>query len=182
MKRILTLMVCVIFAAIKANAQEVPAGYQAADSLVYVNASTMDKSLVGQDVFNGITVHQSQAISSAMKKKIEANKSKKISGFRVRIFFDNKQDSRNASESALNRFKSSYPGFEAYRSYSSPYFKVTAGNFRTKSEAMQFLQSVKIDFPGAIVVKENIDYPIVDRKHSYMLDTITVYKPRTVVL
>lgn len=165
--------------ALCAKAQDAPAGYQAVDSLVYVNASAVDEALVGKDIFTGLTVHQSQSISSALKKKIEANKSKKISGYRVRIFFDNKQDSRSSSESALNRFKTAYPGYEAYRSYSSPYFKVTAGNFRTKSEAMQFLQSVKADFPSAIVVKDNIDYPVVDSKHSYILDTITVYKPKT---
>lgn len=165
-----------------ASAQEIPAGYQAVDSLVYINASTMDESLIGKDVFDGVTVHQSQAISSALQRKIEANKSKKISGFRVRIFFDNKQDSRSSSESVLNRFKSAYPGYEAYRSYSSPYFKVTAGNFRTKSEAMKFLQSVRADFPTAIVVKENIDYPVVDTRHSYTMDTVTVYRPRTSTL
>lgn len=182
MKAFATIISCFLVCAVSAGAQEAPAGYQAVDSLVYVNASAMDESLVGKDIFNGITVHQPQAISSALKNKISANKSKKISGFRIRIFFDNKQDSRSSSELALKKFKSEYPGYEAYRSYSSPYFKVTAGNFRTKSEAIRFLQSVRVDFPNAMVVKENIDYPVVDTKHAYILDTVTVFRPVTVAL
>ena len=147
------------------------------DSLVYVPAASMDASLAGKNVFNSVTVHQSQAISKAMTGKIERNKEKKMTGYRVRIFFDNKQSARNASEAAMNRFRAAYPGHGAYRSFASPYFKVTVGDFRTKSEAMQLMRRIKADFPSAFVVKENINYPIVDRSHAYVVDTIAVSRP-----
>lgn len=147
------------------------------DSLIYIPTASMDESLSGKNVFNYVTVHQSQAISSAMSQKIARNKSKKIVGYRVRIFFDNKQDSRGASEAALGRFKSLYPGHGAYRSFASPYFKVTVGDFRTKSEAMQLMQAIKADFPAAFVVRENINYPVVDKDHSYIVDTVSVTRP-----
>ena len=147
------------------------------DSLVYVPASSLDESLRGKNVFNYVTVHQSQSIANAMTSKIERNKSRKITGYRVRIFFDNKQNARSASEAAMGRFKSMYPGHGAYRSFASPYFKVTVGDFRTKSEAMQMMQRLKSDFPSAYVVKENINYPIVDKAHSYVVDTVSVATP-----
>lgn len=148
--------------------------YETVDSLVYIPVAGLDESLVGKNIFNEVSVHQSQALSNAMASKIEKNKSKKMTGYRVRIFFDNKQDSRGASEAAMGRFQTAYPGYGVYRTFASPFFKVTAGDFRTKSEAMQMLQTVRADFPSAIVVKENINYPIVDKKNSYIVDTVKV--------
>ena len=152
--------------------------FETVDSLVYTPTSGMDETLVGKNIFNEVNVHQSQAISKAMASKIEKNKTKKMTGYRVRIFFDNKQDSRGTSEAAMNRFKAAYPGYGAYRSFASPYFKVTVGDFRTKSEAMQMLQSVRADFPTALVVKENINYPIVDKKNAYKVDTVSVIRQK----
>ena len=67
------------------------------DSLVYVRAASMDASLSGKNIFNYVNVHQSQAISDAMSRKIERNKDKRMTGYRVRIFFDNKQNARSAT-------------------------------------------------------------------------------------
>lgn len=176
-KMLIIAAVAALFSSVSLKAQTVTT---ATDSLVYVRAATMDEELVGKDVFTGLNVNQSQSIASAMRKKIESNKSKKLSGYRVRIYFGNSQNSRSASEETLNRFNAAYPGFGAYRTFTSPYFKVTAGNFRTKSEAMQFLQSIRGEYPSAIVVKENIEYPTVDRRHSYVVDTVKVYRPEPV--
>ena len=170
MKRIICIITALFAVALSLNAQT----YESVDSLVYIPVAGMDESLVGKNIFNEVKVHQSQAISNAMAQKIEKNKSKKMTGYRVRIFFDNKQDSRGASEAAMGRFQTAYPGYGVYRTFASPFFKVTAGDFRTKSEAMQMLQTVKADFPTAIVVKENINYPIVDKKHSFIVDTVKV--------
>lgn len=123
---------------------------------------TVDSTLIGKSIFNllpNVTVHQSQSILSLMNRQIASNSSRKISGYRVRIFNDNKQNSRGASEAAMGRFKGMYPGIAAYRTYSNPFFKVTVGDFRTKSEAMRLLQQVKGSFPSAFIVKETINYP-----------------------
>ena len=122
----------------------------------------VDSTLIGKSIFNllpNVTVHQSQSILSSMNRQIASNSSRKISGYRVRIFNDNKQNSRGASEAAMGRFKGMYPGIAAYRTYSNPFFKVTVGDFRTKSEAMRLLQQVKGSFPSAFIVKETINYP-----------------------
>jgi len=148
-----------------------------ADSVVYIPAASMDQALAGKDVFSVVSVNQSQAMANAMRSKIERNRSKRMTGYRVRIFFDNKQNSRSASEAAMGRFRALYPGHGVYRSFASPYFKVTAGDFRTKSEAMQMMRRIKADFPSAFVVKESINYPIIDREHAYVVDTIAVAKP-----
>ena len=51
------------------------------------------------------------------------------------------------------------------------------GDFRTKSEAMEFLQKIKSSYTSALVVKEGINFPAVDKEHNYVTDTVTVYRP-----
>jgi len=167
----------------KAGAQEInlTQEYDVLDSLVYVPAASLDSTLVGKDIISLLDadVRQSGAIRSALASRISANASRTITGYRVRIFFDNKQDARGASEAAANRFRASYPGIGTYRSFANPFFKVTVGDFRTKSEAMQLLQKIKGSYPSAFIVKENINYPVVDKNDSYVIDTVRVFKEKT---
>lgn len=161
---------------VSAQEQEPPTGYVYADSLVYVRVADIDSTYVGVDVLN-MNVTQSAAIAGSIKQHIEANPERTISGYRVRIFFDNKQNARVESEKTLKKFESMFHDIWAYRTYSNPYFKVTVGDCRTKSEAMELLGRIKKVFPSAFVVKENISLPPVDKSHVYVVDTVRVLRP-----
>ena len=178
MKKIVICIMLSCLAGICASSQNivVPNGYQLKDSVVFRPESRVDSTLVGKSIFSMVQVHQSQEMQGAFRRHLERNPQREMNGYRVRIFFDNKQNSRAASEAAMNRFKSLHPGIPAYRSYESPYFKVTVGDYRTKSEAMALLQRVKDAFPGAFVVKGNIRYPVFSGKETYVVDTIYVLK------
>jgi hypothetical protein len=176
---IILISILVSFICIPAAAQEVvPEGYELVDSLVYIPVSQVDQTLVGKDVLDGLSVNQSAAVDSSARAHVRSNANRAISGYRIRIFFDNKQSARAESEAALKRFESLYHDIKAYRTYANPYFKVTAGDFRTKSEAMAFLNRIKVNFPSAFVVKESIAYPVVDKDNSYVVDTIKVLRPK----
>ena len=197
-KNLIVSLLLGAFAAIlpvSASAQEiiVPDGYQLVDSLVYRYVSGVDTLLAGKDVFHimplkakgdkaDVEIYQSQEVASALRTQVEANAKRPISGYRVRIFFDNKQTARVESEEILKRFESVYHDVRAYRTYANPYFKVTVGDFRTKSEAMALLSRIKSAFPSAFVVKENISYPVVDRSNAYVVDTIKVLRPISIQL
>lgn len=172
------------------SAQEivVPEGYELVDSIVYRPASAVDTSLVGKDIFKlmpkkseggaaDVEIFQSDSLMNAMQKHVAANSDRTLSGYRVRIFFDNRQSARVASEETLKRFESLYHDVVAYRTYANPYFKVTVGDFRTKSEAMALLERIRYEFPSAFVVKENIAFPVVDRENAYVIDTLKVLRP-----
>lgn len=172
---------------------EVPAGYELVDSLVYRHVSGVDTLLVGKDVFHvmplkakggkaDVEIYQSQDVANALRKQIQANSKRTMNGYRVRIFFDNKQTARAESEETIKRFESMYHDVKAYRTYANPYFKVTVGDYRTKSEAMELLSRIKREFPSAFVVKENIEFPVVDKDNAYIVDTIKVLRPIGVVL
>ncbi len=103
-----------------------------------------------------ITVYQSSKMKEAMECHIQQNKQKKNYGYRIRIFFDNRQSARNASETVLKQFAESFPDIPAYRSYSNPYFTVSVGDFKNKSEAVRALELIKPEFPNALVLRDNI--------------------------
>jgi len=164
-RRTLILIFAILaFSAFGAAAQE------SIESQVRSKTATLDSTLVGKSIFSilpsadrgakaTVTVHQSQAIQNGLSGHIAANSSKKISGYRIRIFSDNKQNARSASEAAMGRFKGMYPGMSAYKTYSNPFFKVTVGDFRTRSEAIRVLNQLKGSFPTAFIVAETINYP-----------------------
>lgn len=166
---------------------EVPEGYELADSVIFIPADRVDTSLVGKDIFlimpseqsgdkADVHIYQSARIVSAMRKTVESNKTRPYMGYRVRIFFDNMQSARQDSESMMEAFEKMYPGVPVYRSYVNPYFKITVGDFRTKSEAMNFLRRIIGDFPKAFIVKESIEYPVLDRDSLGRTDTVKVLR------
>lgn len=167
----------------------VPEGYVLVDSVVYRPAATVDTTLAGKDVFlvmpqkdmfsgkPGVKINQTGEVRDAMRRHVSENGTRTMSGYRVRIFFDNKQTARVESEETLKRFESMYHDVVAYRTYANPYFKVTVGDFRTKSEAMELLERIKHEFPSAFVVKENISFPVVDKEKAYVTDTLKVLRP-----
>ena len=186
MKKILLSLTIILLAALAAQAQEKKSQETtvAVDSIVYRPAASLDASLDGKSIFTvlardakDLTITQDPGIVTAMSSHVAANRKKRMSGYRIRIFFDNKQNSRGASEAAMRRFQGAFPGIPAYRSFTSPHFKVTVGDFRTKSEALRLLQRVKGMFPSAFIVKESINYPAADRHSSYVTDTVQVYRP-----
>ncbi len=140
------------------------------DSL-YAGQTAVDSTLVGRDIFKmlstksrtgegSVTIEQSQSVAGAMRAHIRDNADKKISGYRIRIYFDNKQNARTKSEQVADEFKARHPGVGVYREYANPYFKVTVGDFRTKEDAKQFLSLIKAAYPSGFIVREKINFPI----------------------
>lgn len=165
----------------------VPEGYELVDSVIFVPASRVDSALVGRNIFDmmpsksagdaaDVNIYQSPAIVSVMDKSFGTNAYRPYTGYRVRIFFDNRQSARQDSEDMVRTFEKMYPGVPAYRSYVNPYFKITVGDFRTKSEAMRFLNEIVGVFPKSFIVKENIGYPVIDKDSLYTIDTVQILR------
>lgn len=139
--------------------------------MTYAGSSAVDSTLIGKSIFNilknersgslgKIEVDQSPAVERAMENHIAANESRKMRGYRIRIFFDNGQNARAKSESVAGAFKAQHPGVEVFRDYDNPYFRVTVGNFRTKRDAARFLEGIKWQYPTGFIIKETIKYPM----------------------
>ncbi|MCK9626120.1 MAG: SPOR domain-containing protein [Bacteroidales bacterium] len=167
MKKIL-VFVLFIFLSNAVFAQDVIEKTEQRDT-VAVKPPMIDSLLYGQNIFlilsddnNGgkVVIRQDTSISSAMAAYKNDSECKNITGYRVRIFFDNKQNARTQSEIIENEFTSLFPNIRAYRNHVRPYFKVTVGDFRTKAEAVKFMNNIKYKYPSSFLVKETINYPL----------------------
>ena len=91
-----------------------------------------------------------------MVQKYTDSQNGKMKGYRVQIFFGAE---KNKAKDQKSKFLSKYSDVKAYEVFETPYFKIRAGNFRTKLEAYQLQQKIKSDFPGAFIVEDDIELP-----------------------
>ena len=163
------------------RAQNAPAGYMYVDSLIYTPVSAVDSTLAGKSIWEAlpetVSVSQGDEAMRIVNDFVDRNSGKSFPGYRIRIFFDNKQNSRSASEAAVAKFKSIHPGTSVYRTFTNPFFKVTVGDYRTRSEALAALNYIKPDFPSAFIVKEKLRYPAVNNRNAVRVDTLRILKP-----
>jgi hypothetical protein len=126
-------------------------------------SAQVDSTLMGRSILSvlgpGVTVNQSRTMRSALDSYVSNNAAKKLSGFRIRVFFDNGQSARTRSESIARSISNGFPGIGVYRTFESPNFKVCVGDFRTKDEALKVYHALKATYPTAIILKETINYP-----------------------
>ena len=124
-----------------------------------ITAAVLTSAFLQAQEPNTVKVEQTEEFSQLLQNMIESNSKRRISGYRVRIYFDNVRNSRQISESVAARFSEEYPDIPVYKSYSSPFFKVTVGDFRTRDEAALFARKLSGNYSSAFLVKESINYP-----------------------
>jgi hypothetical protein len=106
---------------------------------------------VRYDIERGIDIVEQQYFDSW--KKI-----KKMEGYRIQITSFSGVNSRTAIENAAAQFKLQFPNIFCDISFSEPNFRLRVGNYRTKLEAYKALQMIAPQFPGAFVLKDQIDF------------------------
>lgn len=126
--------------------------------------ASMDTTLVGRDIMtlmgSGIHVSQTPVLRNALAGYIRSNSGKKIQGYRIRVFYDNSPQARTRSESVAAYVRNQFPENGVYRSFESPNYKVTVGDFRTKDEALKVYMVLKSIYPTSYIIKESINYPL----------------------
>ena len=101
-----------------------------------------------------VTVVEEPAISQLMNDFIYRNQQKTIiSGWRIQIITTN---DRRKSEAARAKFEGLYPDMRSSWEQEIPFYKVKVGAFETKEELQALLLELKINFPSAIPVVDQI--------------------------
>ncbi len=101
-----------------------------------------------------VKIRADKEISDLLKKKIEYNKTKATyEGYRIQLFYG----SEKGANKEMNKFKSLYPEINVKLLFSSPDWKVQAGNYHSKLDADRDLKDIKLDFPSAIVLQSEIE-------------------------
>ena len=77
-----------------------------------------------------------------------------VDGWRLQIKFTSKREDILPYQV---KFTNLYPHIPAQITFESPYYKLTAGNFRTKNEALKIKHEISKNFPGAHPISTIID-------------------------
>ena len=109
----------------------------------------MFNSLMAQNV----NVTEDYALSQMIQRHIQNNKSSSLfSGWRVQVL---STSDRIKVEEAKQKFMRDYPGVNVDWTHAKPYYRLRAGAFTTKLEAMRLLHQLKRDYPSAFPAKDN---------------------------
>jgi len=106
---------------------------------------------VSYNIENEINILEQQYIEAW--KKI-----KRIDGFRIQITSFSGINSKTAIENTAELFRQQFLDIPCFTTYFEPNFRLRAGNFRTKIEAYKALQRIAPFFPGAFVLKDQIEF------------------------
>ena len=82
-----------------------------------------------------------------------------FSGYRVHVFMEIGNDALQHAEQTKKQFEQAFPDIPIYLTYSEPYFRLRAGNFRNRVEAEQCLRRIKPMFKEAFVTADMIYRP-----------------------
>ena len=111
---------------------------------------------------NSVAVIKDPRIDLLLKKQAEVNnvstrnstKRRFAKGYRLMV-----ANTINRAEAITARTKvlTYYPELKAYMYHQSPYFKVTAGNFLTRSEASAYQKRVSNVLPGTVIINATVE-------------------------
>lgn len=82
-----------------------------------------------------------------------------IPGYRLQLFFTSGVNGKKLAQEVEADFIKKYPEINAYLLWDSPNYKVRVGDFRTRLDALKFQDEIKVDFPSAYLVQDDIKLP-----------------------
>lgn len=83
----------------------------------------------------------------------------KMQGYRLQIFYDQEKSIINQKKADyLARYKDQ----PAYVNYKAPNFRLRVGDFRTRLQAEKYMNEIRVDWPDAIIVEDDIDLPTIE--------------------
>ncbi|HVE61461.1 MAG TPA: hypothetical protein VNA26_06565 [Chitinophagaceae bacterium] len=106
-----------------------------------------------------VVVHKDPRVDMLVKKQSSINTAVKkasarsMRGYRLMVINTNK---RNEAIDAKAKIYTYFPELKAYLSYQSPYFKLKAGNFKTRDEAEKYRKMMVTMFPKGVFIINDI--------------------------
>lgn len=105
--------------------------------------------IVHKDPRLDVLVRKQAAINSAVKKAT----ARTMRGFRLLVVNTTRRDEAMAAKTKIYTL---FPDLKAYLSYQSPYFKLKAGNFKTREEADSYRKLMNELFPKGVFIISDI--------------------------
>jgi hypothetical protein len=108
-----------------------------------------------------LKIYQDPGIDSLIGRYILYNlRLNGLEGFRIQIYNSSNKNARDESGKVRAEFMSRFPDIESYASFDKPsYYKIRAGNYRSRIEGTRYLLMIRKVFPDAILVPAIINFP-----------------------
>lgn len=83
-----------------------------------------------------------------------------LEGYRIQIYSSSDKNAREESARKRADFISKFPDIVSYATFERPgYYKIRAGDYRTRVEGTKYLLMVRKEFPEAYLVPDIINFP-----------------------
>ena len=106
----------------------------------------------------GVVIKEDYLVKRLMERYVELNRNGKgIVGWRIQLLATS---DRRKMEKAKESFQQKYPTIPVTWVHASPYYKLRAGAYESKLDAIRILQNLKPDFPSAYPAKDNNINPV----------------------
>ena len=110
-----------------------------------------------------LNVDQDDRIESLILKQRSSYKiDSSLNGYRIHIFMEIGNEALDHAKATKSQFERAFPDIPIYLTYSEPYFRLRAGDFRNRVEAEQCLRRIKSKFKEAFVTADMIYRPKFD--------------------
>jgi hypothetical protein len=108
-----------------------------------------------------LNIYQDPRIDSLIGRYILYNlRLNGLNGFRIQVYNSSNKNAREESGKIRAEFMSRFPDIVSYATFDRPsYYKIRAGNYRTRIEGTKYLLMIRKVFPDAIMVPDIIDFP-----------------------
>ena len=130
-------------------------------SLFIIKTSFAQDNTINNSTYSGasVIVHKDPRIDALVKKQAGINEAvKKASGYtqrgyRLMVTNTNNRDEAIAAKTKIYTY---FPELKAYLQYQAPYFKLKAGNFKTREEAEKYRKNMSSFFPKGVFIISDI--------------------------
>ena len=107
----------------------------------------------------GVLVHKDPRLDLLVKKQASINTVSKKSigrtmrGYRLMILNTNKREDAIAAKTKVYTY---FPELKAYLTYQAPFFRLKAGNFKTRDEAEKYKKEMAPLFPKGVFIMNDV--------------------------
>jgi hypothetical protein len=110
-----------------------------------------------------VTIYQDKLIDELVQKQVKLSVAgSNEDGYRIQIFSDSGNNSKTKAQSAMDEFLAKYPEMKAYLVFKSPNYKVKIGDFRSRLDAIRYLNRISAEFPNAFIISDLINLPQIE--------------------
>ncbi len=106
---------------------------------------------------SSVIIHKDPRVDLLIKKQAQINeetsKKKTTKGYRVVVVNSNNRDEAIAAKSKLYQL---FPELKSYLYYQAPYFKLKAGNFKTRTEAEDYQKKLNKYFSNNVFIMADL--------------------------